>query len=109
MSHIFKDETNPIIIAVGNSKVPAEPHIQVDLFGSNMSLPKSLDKGAVLERFFAYILRDLLSLNVLKLLVRPRVILKGADSLDSILCGYQKSLLRTAIIEAGARECIFDS
>jgi len=107
--YISKSETNPIIIAVGDSEAPAEPHIQVALFDSSVSLPKSLDKGAALERFFAYILRDLLGLSVLKLLACPRVILKGADSLDSILCGYQKSLLRTAMIEAGARECVFDS
>jgi len=105
--YISKDETNPIVIAVGCSEVPTEPHIRVDLFCSGAPLPKSMEKDAVLEAFFTYIFRDLLNLNALKRLVRPRVILKGADSLDSILCGYQKSLLRNALLKAGARECVF--
>jgi hypothetical protein len=107
--YISKGKTNPVVLAVGDSNAPAEPHVQVDLFGSSASFPKALDKGIILEEFFVYIFRDLLRLNALKLLIRPRVVLKGASSLDSILCGYQKALLRAAVIKAGARECVFDS
>jgi hypothetical protein len=106
--YISEDEANPIVIAVGSFEPPARPHIQVSLFHPGDSLPNSIEKGAVLEAFFAYIFRDLLNLNVLNLLARPRVILRGADSLDSFLCDYQKSLLRNALIKAGARACVFD-
>jgi hypothetical protein len=103
--YVSSDETNPIIIAVGSSADPSEPHIQVNLFHSGTLLPDWLDKGIVLERFFQYVFRSALNLGVL---TRPRVIVRGADSLNSILCGYQKSLLKNALIKAGAGKCVFD-
>jgi hypothetical protein len=107
--YISEDETKSVITAVGSSQVPTGPHIQVHLFRSDTPVPRSMEKGAVLEMFFAYVLWDLLTLSALKRLARPRVILKGADSLNSTLCGYQRSLLRGALIKAGARECVFVS
>jgi hypothetical protein len=107
--YISPDETNPIVIAVGDSQAPTEPHVQIALFEPSVSLPKSVDKAVALEKFFAFILHNLLSLGVPRLLAGVRVTVKGIDSLDSVLCGYQKSLLKGAILKAGARECVFDT
>ncbi len=103
--YVSSDETNPIIIAVGSSTGPSEPHIQVNLFHSGTPLPDWIDKDIVLERFFQYVFRSVLNFGVL---ARPRVIVRGADSLDSVLCGYQKSLLKNALVKAGAGKCVFD-
>jgi hypothetical protein len=103
---IYVSPTTRRVISVGDPVPTAEPCIGVDLFRP-IVLPGGVDKIQCLEAFLCYAFRAMPIPGWP--LIHPYVIFKGADSLDSILCGYQEAILERAAREAGASECEFVS
>ncbi len=104
--YITPDNKKPHVLAVGGS-APKEPHVRINLFSLN-EFPSSYSawKKNCLVAFLEYAFRRVLNQSGLPML-KPSVTFTGANSLESILCGYQDALLRDAAIEAGAMECRF--
>lgn len=101
------DSTRRKVLGFGEDFVTTQPNICIDLFQENdeNSLP-DLGKSECLDAYFRYAFRLITRRSVL---VRPQVIFKNSESLRRLLCGYQDKILITAAINAGARECIFQS
>jgi hypothetical protein len=94
----------PRVLGVGDDHIPAEPNLRIDLFKPEDTILGALDRAECLDAFFRYCIRKTMSRTTL---IRPRIVFRNAVSLKSILCGYQRMILKNAAINAGARECLF--
>jgi hypothetical protein len=92
------------ILGFGDSDMPSQPHIIVELFKSESSSIRSFDKYECLSEYFEHGIRGLMSRTDI---IRPRIVFSNHESLKGILCGYEKMILKRASIDAGARGCLF--
>jgi len=94
------------VMGVGDPVPADESCVGIDLFRPAV-MPKGADKVDCLTAFLSHAFRTVAVSG--RPLILPRVVFKGADSLDFILCGYQETILKRAAMEAGASECEFVS
>jgi len=100
------DSTESKVLGIGDDFISTQSNIRIELFQENQdgSLP-NIAKAECLDAYFRYAFRLITRRSAM---VRPRVVFKNSKSLDRILCGYQKLILQSAAVDAGARECIFE-
>lgn len=79
---------------------------QIPLFGSASGVGAEHDRSTVLNGFFMEAISQVVTKAFFR--IRPAVTVTGAASLASVLSGYQKSVLRSALIEAGAMTVTFE-
>jgi len=90
------------VLAVGE-KVPSTDSItEIELFN-----PQSIGTGPYLkyeclQAFFRYGFT-----RIRTTIVRPRVIVSLSREFPHLFCGYEAAVLRQALLDAGARECVF--
>lgn len=94
------------LVSVGE-KASGEDVISLSLFEPENSLPPDLDKAELLQAFMEFNIAKLLE-NQKVLLWRPKIVFHEDAQLCPLLCGYQRSLLKTAAHAAGAREVVFE-
>ena len=98
--------TKSQVLGIGDEFIPTQSHICVELFQENMDrLLPNLAKSECLDAFFRHAFRLITRKSAM---VSPRVVFKNSKSLNKLLCGYQDSILMSAAVNAGARECIFE-
>ena len=104
---LSNDSTKKKVIGIGEDFVATQPSICVELFQETEEgvLPY-LGKFECLDAYFRYSFRLITKRSAF---VRPLVVFKNSKSLKSLLCGYQDKILLTSAMNAGARECIFES
>lgn len=78
--------------------------IRIDLF-RNTTLPDGIDRT---DAFVAYLRQAIQKFIRKRITVRPIVKIFDAHTLDDALLGYQYFLLRTVLMESGAREVRFE-
>lgn len=101
------DEENPKVVGVGDEQSSSAANRRVDLFKQNSWDQTRHSKKEILCAFFKHCIRKIH--KDAKTIVRPKIIVKGTESLEEILCGYQQDLLQIVLTESGAREVIFES
>ena len=95
----------PTVLGVGEEYVPTQPSRCIKLFEENKNGSfKDLVKAECLEAFFRHAFRLITKRSAM---IRPKIVFKNTLSLNNILCGYQNSILASAAVNAGARECTF--
>jgi hypothetical protein len=99
------DEKKPKVVGVGEELSSSAANRRVDVFQKNSWNQSFPSKKEVLVAFFKHCIRKIHKDT--KAIVRPKVIVKGTQSLEDILCGYQQDLLKDVLTESGAREVIF--
>ena len=80
--------------------------ITINLFNSNETPIPPVEKLWLLSGFVGYGISKLAKSN--NLVFRPHVIFRGDHNLSAVLCGFQRSLLRVAALEGGARKVDFE-
>ncbi len=90
-----------LVEAVGLIDNPPESLLRVDLFKPGKH---ALHNSECFEAFLKYCIRMVIARNVL---LRPRIIFRRSESLRDILCGYERQVLRDAVLRAGARDYVF--
>ena len=100
------DEKNPKIVGIGDELSSSAANRRVDLFKQNSWNQIFPSKIEILKAFFKHGIRKVHK-NA-KTMVRPKVIVKGSESLEACLCGYQQDLLKEVLIDSGAREVTFE-
>ena len=95
----------PKVLAVGNGRVPMEAYVRVDLFRPKSSLPPNTSKMEALDRFFRYVMKQIIDRHVFR--TKPDIRVVGAESLEDVLGGYQVEVLSQALEGAGARRVTF--
>ncbi|MFZ5902700.1 MAG: hypothetical protein ACOYZ8_04015 [Chloroflexota bacterium] len=80
--------------------------VTVGLFNPTDFTTPPVEKLWLLSEFVSYGIGKLVRKK--NIVFRPHVIYKGDNKLSSLLCGYQRSLLRAAAIEGGARKVDFE-
>ncbi len=104
--HLTDDSSSPTVLGVGDEYVPTQPNRRIKLFEENKNgTHKDLVKAECLDAFFRHAFRLITRRSAM---IRPKVVFKNSFSLNKILCGYQNSILASAAVNAGARECTFD-
>jgi len=105
--YLSNNTNNAKILGVGDEFVATQPNICVELFQEIQKgeLP-NLVKSQCLDAFFMYAFRLITKKSAM---IRPRVVFKNSESLNALLSGYQDTILQTAAINAGARECLFEN
>jgi len=91
-----------VVLAVGQKVPSIEPITEIELFN-----PQSIGTGPYLKyeclkAFFRYAFTRFGTR-----IVRPRVIVSLSREIANLFCGYEAALLRQALLEVGARECVF--
>lgn len=98
------DDTNPQIVGIGDELKVSAATKCIELFKPNNSINGDVCK---IEALIPFLKQGLLSLKKRTDLVRPRVVIKGANSLEACMCGYQYTILEKAMFIAGVRKIIF--
>ncbi len=101
------DEKKPKVIGVGDELSSSAANRRVDLFKQNSWIQVYPSKKEILIAFFKHCIRKVH--KDAKTIVRPKVIVKGSETLEGFLCGYQQDLLKDALTESGAREVVFET
>ncbi len=77
------------------------------LFAPEENLPAGVDRMELLQTFLEFNIAKLLEKQKLQVF-KPRVVFHDDQQLSQVLCGFQRGLLKTAAIAAGAREVVFE-
>ena len=93
-----------ILISVGGDPKFKTNNLRINLFNSEDHNGQR-NKCEYLEVFFKYAFKTLIDK---KIFIRPKVIFKNVNNLNSCLAGYQAFLLEETAIRAGAMECTFE-
>ena len=105
--HVSFDEKKPIVVGVGDELSTSAAKRSIELFKHDSWNQLTPTKKDVLSAFFKHGIRKIN--NNRKVMIRPKIIVKNAKSLEKIFCGYQNDLLNVVLTESGAREIIFES
>ena len=101
------DENNPKVVGVGDELSSSAANRRVDLFKQNSWDQTHHSKKEILSAFFKHCMHKIH--KDAKAIVRPKIIVKGTESLEELFCGYQQDLLQMVLTDSGAREVIFES
>ncbi len=94
------------VFAVGEDFVVPDsilPKMRIYLFNTTDPNLTELDKADCLDAFLRYGFSKVSN----RVFIRPRVVVSNVNSLQNILGGFQKSLIKQAVLNAGASECTF--
>jgi hypothetical protein len=105
VAYLSTDAARPALLGFGDAAALHVPHVAVELFGPTNSVA-GIEKHELLRALFADGMRRVLPSRTI---IRPRFVLSGTQALRDILGSYEKGVLSTAAVEAGARECVFNS
>ncbi|HNT23577.1 MAG TPA: hypothetical protein PKM21_04385 [Anaerolineales bacterium] len=89
----------PKIIAIGQPPTGRQKHEEVALFSDQPDSPAEDGKFEYLKRFIEYGIRQVMPRASLPVML-PRVLIQGIETLEPVLHGYQKDLLKMATILA---------
>lgn len=101
--HVVKGKWR--VHSVGEELAGSPDVHRIDLF-LNSELPPGGNRSEAFEAFLRYAIEKLHRKT--RNIIRPLIIVKGAQSLDKILVGYQYNFLKRILGEAGAREVRFE-
>jgi len=95
------------VLGIGDDFVATQPNVCIRLFQENdAGILPALGKSECLDAYFRYAFRLITRRSAF---VRPLVVFRNSESLNTLLCGYQDKVLLNSAMNAGARECIFES
>ena len=105
--YLSDDPTERKVLGFSDDFVATQPYVCVELFQENEAgiLP-DLGKSECLDAYLRHAFRLITRRSAF---VRPLVVFNNSKSLNSLLCGYQDKVLLTSAMNAGARECTFES
>ncbi len=89
----------------GNKDIPGS--ICINLFDPNIKENPELNRFNALQLFIEYGIGKMFEKKLLPQL-RPLIIFQKDEKLSKIFCGYQKGLLQSVAILAGARDVQFE-
>lgn len=98
-------DTRPRVLAVGDEHIPSTPNVRIDLFGSEEN-SMLIEKGGCLDAYFRHCIR-LLNRPSYFIGLRPNVIFLNVSSLNGILGGYQRVVLKSIASNAGVLKSNF--
>ncbi len=102
--YLSLDQNKPKIVGVGDEMYSSAANRCIEIFKTENKYPTDLCKLEILDAFFKHAIRAVISKVTF---VRPRIIVIGSESLENVLCGFQTSILKQSLVNAGAREVIF--
>ena len=106
--NIFEENEKVNIIAFGENAPESEPRIkQINIFNKEAHLTERKNKPDFLQAFLEYCIGKTFQLKFLPQ-VRPIVFILGSNKFDTLLCGFQKDILESAFLSAGASKVFFD-
>jgi len=100
------DTTNKELVAIGE-RAEGEEVTSIALFAPEENLPAGVERLDLLQIFLEFNIAKLLEKQKI-LVFKPKVVFHEDQQLNQILCGYQRGLLKTAALAAGAKEVSFD-
>jgi hypothetical protein len=103
-AQVWWDDHAKRVTGIGIGPIPRATRIPLFEPTPVDGIPK--DKLALLERFFILALGETVKEQFLRL--KPNVIVEGADSLAPALAGYQRGVLRAALLAGGAMTVTFE-
>jgi hypothetical protein len=104
--HLKYDENgNYHYVSIGERSVITDT-IFVPLF-ENQPLDPTLERFALLTGFMEYGIAKMFE-NVRRPVLKPKIMIKGAESFRSYFSGYHKFFLEAMALAAGAREVTFE-
>src|SRR5512138_2226922 len=92
------DSNSKELVAIGE-KAEGEGVTSLSLFGPEGELPPGMERMDLLILFLEFNIAKLLEKQRV-LMFKPKVVFHEDGQLNSLLCGYQRALLRTAALEA---------
>ena len=101
----YKYEKRFTLESIGE-KVSGANIVTVNLFDPSETTIPPVEKLWLLSGLIGYGIKKLAQKK--NIVFRPHVIYRGDNKLALVLCGYQKSLLRVAALEGGARKVYFE-
>jgi hypothetical protein len=102
--YISKSEGKRRLLGIGGEYTPTSPNVCIELF-KHKSNELGLAREECLEAFLRH---AFYTTSKRRAFLRPKVIFKNSNSLSDVLCGYQKLILSTAAMNAGAHKCLFE-
>ncbi len=100
------DAATKELISIGE-KSEGEGVVSLSLFETEKALPAGLEKMDLLQLFLEFNIAKLLE-NQKVLVFKPKVVFHEDAQLGQVLCGYQRTLLKSAALAAGAKEVAFE-
>ncbi len=94
------------LVAIGE-RAAGDDVVSVALFAPEESLPAGVDRMELLQTFLEFNIAKLLEKQKLPVF-KPRVVYHDDQQLGQVLCGFQRGLLKTAAVAAGAKEVVFE-
>lgn len=91
------------VLAIGEH-VQEATCVRIDLFDPKSVPPSKVLRSSCLQEFLRF---GFAKLSNRKIMLRPSVIFRGANSLTYTTCGYQKTILSDAANNAGAHSAQF--
>lgn len=98
---------HPKVIAIGQAPTGRQNYEAVALFSDQPDSPAEDGKFEYLKRYLEYGIRQVMPRTSLPVML-PKVQIQGVDSLEPLLHGYQKDLLKMATILADVDSVSFD-
>lgn len=102
--YISKGEGKSRLLGIGDEYSPTRPNVCIELF-KNKSNEFGISKKECLDAFLRH---AFYTISKRRAFLRPKVVFKCSESLIDALSGYQKSVLRSAAMNAGAHKCLFE-
>lgn len=103
--YISKDIKKPRVLGWGQSYAGKEEYIEINVFDFNrIEVYPHLKPIDCLIAFFRYGIREVADKNTF---IRPKIIVHGIYSIESIFPNGAKAIIEKALLESGATECEF--
>jgi hypothetical protein len=99
-------DDNKQLVAIGE-KVPTAGVTTIVLFSTGQNLPEGVERLDLLQAYLEYNIAKMFGDQKIRFF-KPKIIFRGEQLLNQILCGYQRSLLEIAALAAGAKEVAFE-
>lgn len=103
---VYLTQSDHRVLSVGIVPENSENYIRINLFDGEVFNSENFDKSRILELFFEYGIHKIMGRLAF---VRPRVSLVFGDRIWKVFGGYERMVLKDAIVNAGAREVVFRS
>lgn len=96
--YLFNENEKYKILGIGENFEGSDTCHRIDLFSGPPPKNNTISRSELLEAFLRFGFRKITD----RVLIQPTIIFRGTYSINEILAGYQKTVLRDAAFKAGA-------